>query len=957
MAIFDKDLSQQPCYTASGRPPLTFLCLAISGWLTSLPGLAQDEPATLEEVVVLGSLIPRADYTSVSPVYTINREALEIDGRNTMADLLNRYPQFQPRTNSATVNLTNPRGRRSSIDLRSLGPQRTLPLLNGRRLGPSGTDGQIDINTLPVGLIEQVEVLTGGASSSYGSDAIAGVVNFSLRDRVDGVEIDTRFSRTDRGDGDTGNLSILGGLPFANGNGQITGFFGYLDQDAIPSTAREISSVPIYLDQATGLPFEGGTTAVPGGWSWLGGVVDGQYSPDGFTFNRAGNPVAASFPEDVYNTAAYENLRGSLERKSAGAFVHYTLSDSTELDLGLLLTQKDSEDTFAPSPQYLGGLVINLDNPLLTPKAREAFATSYDPAGFGVIAIPYDYRPLDMGPRKRNYEQDNSWFNIELKGQWGTHWRWNMAYTYSDASMTLAETGGVSSSRLRQGVLVNPETGDCYDTSNGCVPVDIFGVGRLSDDAVDFLYEGEFVTREDTEQQVISLRANRSWQLARELDLAAAFGLEWRQDKGDFNPDSALREASSYLGFFEHIPSAGKDDVTEVYGEVLLPLVQSSAWAELLEAELGARYSDYSKIDGEWTYKAGLNWHLNGGIRFRAAYARAARAPNISESYLAFNEFERQVFGATVYDPCAASNRPQDFDGREQLCIEQGIAAENLASYEPAQTSIRVIEESGNLELDSETADTYTIGGLWQPESIPGFYLSLDYFDIEVEGFIFKLPSNDSFNLCFLTGKAGGYCGGIERTAVGDVSRLRSTFNNLGGRSIKGYDLNLDYTLPHAVPWGWPSDLSISLLATKNHSNEVDLGQGVTVECNGRFGDLCRGVIPDYRSYTTVGYRTGPLFASLNWRWLSSVKNDNGLRIPEEQSPQLVDKIDSQDYLDLYLGWNWNDTLTLSFNVTNLTDNDPPLMPWNSGGSNMNTDPAVYDVYGRRYSAGLNFRF
>ena len=916
---------------------------------------AQDADQEIEEVIVLGSLIPRADYSAISPVYTIDREALELDSRETMAELLNRYPQFRPGPNGNFMNLTNPRSGSTSLNLRGLGPTRTLTLLNGRRIGPSGTDGQVDINMLPVGLIQRVEVLTGGASSSYGADAISGVVNFTLRDKVEDIELDATVGRTDRGDGDTVNISLLGGTTFAEGRGQITGFLGYFDAEAISASEREYSAQVIAENRNTGELFIGGSSSLPGGWSRWPAVLNGKAAPDGLTFDRQGNPVSFTFPQDLYNPNSAMDMQSAVERKTGGAFLDYQFNDALELSLALLLTDKNTLQTFAPSPLFFGPLLINLGNPLLTPATREVLATNYDPTGIGFIAIPYNYRTAGVGNRTRNYDQTSSWFNAELRGQWSSGWHWNMAYTRSEADMALDESGGASPSRLQQAVLVNPDTGQCFITEGNCSPADIFGPGRLSAEAADFIREAPFVTREDSHQQVLSLRTIGTFNLADWRDTAIALGLEFRRDEGSFKPDQRLKEASSFAGYFETFASKGTDDVAEVYGEMLLPLIQQSRWAQLLELELGLRYSDYSKIGSEWTWKTGLNWEVTSGLRLRGTYQRAARAPTLNESYQAYEEFEYNILGVQVSDPCAASNRPQDSPGRAELCIEQGIAPQNLAQYEPAIASTRVVGFGGNQDLEIEVADTYTLGVVWAPETLPGVSLSLDYYNIDLENFIFYLDNDESFILCFLTGKAGGFCDGIERSPQGDITRLQETYYNLGGIQTTGYDLNLNYALPHQAPWGWNSVFEISVIGSKLDSFEVNLGQGESRECSGRFGSFCRGVVAKYRALTRLHYRSGPVSAALSWQWLDGVESDNSLRIPQQQYNEAVKSVGSEDYLDFNLSWSVSDAATVSFTVTNLTDNSPPLLGGNQ--IDINTAPSVYDVLGRRYQAGLNIRF
>ncbi len=919
----------------------------------------EDDAPALEEVLVLGSHIPRADYRSISPVFTISRDDIAIDSRDTVAELLNRYPQFVGDRNGS-FNDFGVRAGAAPINLRGLGANRNLTLLNGRRLGPGSALGQVDTHILPMGLVERVEVLTGGAAAVYGSDAMSGVTNFTLRDDVEGLEVNASFERTDRNDGDIGNLSVLAGRELGSGWGHITGFASHLDAEAIGRAERDISALPLCEDRTRGELYVCGSPVVPAGYHRFPALLDGAVADDGFTFDASGNPIPFNHPGDLYNPFPDWDLRPGFRRSAAGAALELRPGDDTRLNAVLLWSEYELEKFYEPAPAIVEPLFTNLDNPVLSPAAAEVLRTNFDPRGAGVAVFDYYYVLTALGRRKQESVRDNTWLNLELEGQWLRDWRWIAAYTLTDFSADTTQTGGYSAARLQQALLVNPATGDCLNPTGGCTPADIFGPGRLSAEAAAFIREGKFVSREDTRQQVVSLLTNGTVSLGQQRDLAIATGFEWREDQTRYRPDPALTD-SIREGFNRELPVSGDNSVTELYAEMLLPLFKERDWAEALELEVGARYSDYSNADEEWTWKSGLSWMPAPGLRFRGMYQRAARAPNIVENYSPTRESLNTVLGIFSNDPCAASRRPQDFPGRVERCIAQGIDPDKLPAYEPGQRTFVTIVNSANPDLDSETADTYTLGLVWTPGRVPGFSVTLDAYRIDIEGAITYVPPEAMFQLCFASKNPDRYCAGIERDPGGDVTRKFGTFLNIGAIETRGYDLSLSYLYPHRAPWGWGSEVGLSVVANRTESFEIVGEDGGRWECAGKFGGRCtvghEGPLPKHSALTRLHYRSGPLTGTLSWRWIDGARLAPALigapANPNEIIP--VTSLASEHYLDFNLAWEWRPSFTLSFSVLNLTDTAPPEL--GQPATQANTDPGTYDVLGRRYRLALTARF
>ncbi len=873
--------------------------------------------------------------------------------------MLDRYPQFNGSRNNSFNLFGTTRAGVATLNLRGLGSNRNLILLDNRRLGPSTATGEVDINILPPGLVERIEILTGGAAAAYGPDAMSGVVNFSLRKDVEGLELDSRLERTDRNDGGAGSISLLGGKELPAGRGHITGFFSHLGLQAIKKSEREISSRVLCEDTTEGEIIECGSVHIPGGFQPLPAFLDEGLAGQGTTFDASGNPIAFSWPEDAFNFNTAQSLRPRLRRTAVGGFMDMQLTPATELEAALLWSDYEVEQSFAPSTVNLEPLIVNLSNPVLSPAAVEVLRTNFDRNNIGFAVFPYYYRAMALGNRKQKSRRDNTWLNLSLKGSWLENWHWTAGYTRTEFQANTRQSGGHSTARLQQALLVDPVSGSCFDVSDNCSAADIFGPGGLSAEAAEFIREPAFSSHEDTRQQVLSLLANGNIALNDKLEIALAVGLEWREDKLGYQPDSRLTDPIDD-GFGSYIPVSGRDRVTEAYAELLLPIARDRTGTALLELDLGARHSSYSNADDEWTWKTGLSLTPVAGLRFRGMYERAARAPNMEEHYLPASENIQAILGTFFIDYCAASQRPQDFPNYSERCIAQGIAPENLAVYEPGALSLVTHVTSGNRDLANETADTYTLGLVWKPLIAGNVSLTFDAYRIDISDPITYVNPLAAFNLCFISENPDKFCPGIERSPAGDLTRIAGSYFNIGAINTRGYDLGLTFRLPHTAPWGWHSGFALSLVANRVESYEILGANSGRWECAGRFGSPCivghDGPLPEHSALTRLQYQTGPIAATLSWQWIDGTTNASSLLESSVSAPGVdaVPSLESENYLDFAFSWQWRDSATLGFSVLNLTDTAPPQLGRFS--TEANTDPSTYDVLGRRYNLTIQLR-
>jgi iron complex outermembrane recepter protein len=905
--------------------------------------------SVLEEVLVIGSHIPRQDYVSASPLFTVEMDAIQLDGSVTLAEYLNRYPQFRPGFTATSV---NPGDGTSNLNLRGLGPERTLTLLNGQRLGPAGANGVVDINALPSALVERVEILTGGATTAYGSDAIAGAVNISLRRDLEGLELSGAFNKTDRGDGDTGEVTLAGGTTFAKGLGTVSGFVGYTDRDFVAANQRSLSAVKWESNLQTGDLTVGGSPHTPATHLFGAARIGDEFAEQGLTFDSNGN-VRAYTEDDFYNFQDRTYLQYALERATAGVFSEYIFGENLLGHIDLLYSNNQSDSDIAPAPVTPGApLTFNVDNPGFSSQAQRVLTENFQPGPDKLLTLPTGWRAESLGPRRSEVERESYSVNLGLEGRWLSDWQWDFDYVRSETEVNERLLNAISDQRLRQALLVDPETGECFDSSNGCVAANIFGEGNVSPQAADFIRFGELSNRSTTQQEVVSLVTTGTVEIAH-YDFELAVGAQWRRDEADFDPDPRIASGGQ-IGFNPSSAIGGSIEVSEVFVEAVLPLLEGRPWVHSLQAELGYRYSDYSTVGTNKTYKYGLMWQPGETVLLRTMFQRAVRAPNIGDLFTAQSEFRSLVGFWFVSDPCSAEEDPIG-NGFTELCTAQGIPESELGTWERNFFAPFVAFENGEQELEEEEADTFTVGVTWQPEIAAGLSIALDYYDIDISGAIEGTSETEVTRLCFLANDPEDkFCRALRRGPDYDIAEVDLKLHNFGELSTTGIDLAIDYQLDMKQLYGQSSSVSLSVMLNHAMDYVVQVSPiAPRYKCAGYFGFPCTSY-PEYRSLTRAAWYLGPIVSELSWHWVDGMKNAAELFVGESYLKPLT--VESYNYFDLNFSWEITDRLQVFAGITNLTDKDPPLLG-GIGAEQGNTDPGQYDVLGRRYHASFSLRF
>lgn len=895
---------------------------------------------SLEEVVVTGSRIKRADLSSVSPISVVTGEEFKISGNlnveQKLAELPQTLPSFGPSSN-------NPGDGTARVDLRGLGTSRTLVLVNGRRYIPATQTGVVDLNSVPGSLIKQVDVLTGGASAVYGSDALAGVVNFQLVDDFEGVEISALYDTTTEGDAEKFNFDVTMGGNFDEGRGNAVVYASYSEREALFQGDRDFSSFALgeNADNTALIPF--GSSGIPGTR-----VFGGPTLPNGQTlgrFNEDGSGAAFT-NADRFNYAPDNFLQLPQERFLVTGMAHYDLTENARMYSEVTFSRNQVDSELAPTPLFTT-LVVNPNSAFFGADVQQALNT-LTPDAAGNVTIPYiGRRMVEVGSRQSLDTRDGLRIIVGVDGELNDNWNYDAYYSRAILDRIQRQNGNVSRSRAAQAVLVNNAATACQDTSNGCVPLNLFGAGNISQAAADFIAIGAINVTNIT-QQVAQASVNGTLGTVGSADqpVGVLVGVEYRQDDSSFQPDTAL-SSGDVSGFNAGNPTVGGFNVTDIFAEVSVPLTNQ------LEAWGAYRYSDYSNIGGVGSFATALTFAPTDQVRFRAGYQSAVRAPNVAEL---FSGGGQGFPGAT--DPCSAAGfQPGTTDAA--LCAATGLDPAAVGVFTQANTQIQG-QFGGNQNLSEEESDTFTLGAVFQPTE--NLDITVDYFDIEITDAISVLGGSvgNVLDICYnqVRDINSDFCQAITRRADGNVGNVNVLNENIASLETSGIDLNIGYSknLDFGIG-GEGSTLTVSSKATYLLDFDVTPVAELegTLECAGTFGNTCGSPQNELIVNTRVTLDTGNWSFSGLVRYLSSVEDDTIVNQDVSRDDILVDELSAEVYLDLAASYAFSDDVSVNFGINNILDTEPTLV--GNQQEQANTFPSTYDLLGPRAFVSLNYRF
>jgi len=881
-----------------------------------------------ETILVTGSRIPRPDLTSSSPVAVAT--AAEISASGNIANVevfLNELPQFFPSTDRAS---NNPGNGLATIDLRGAGPTRTLVLVNGRRFIPSSLTGLVDLNNIPTPLVSRVDVVTGGASAVYGSDALAGVVNFILKDDFEGVELNAQYNLTDRGDAAVFTTSVTAGSNFADGRGNAAVFLGYTDRDPLFASARLysrfalIDSVPNAAGTAGGcIPgtlnrFQAGQRApagagiprvtcfVPGGSP---GIPATNFTDLGLTVDQNGRPRTFVDPDDLFNFAPFNYIQLPQERYQGTAILEYEISEMFRPFLRATYAYNLVPRELAPTPSS-GTFQINLDNPFVTPELAQVLCSRLldaDPNTTGrqtptpaqcntfrangtVVSTAISRRQLEVGSRQNPQETNSFQLLAGLEGNISDNWRYEAFYQYGRTTINARLLGDVSRTRFQQALLARNINGvpTCVTTSGsvvtntatggGCIPANIFGANNVSPQSAAFF---DLSAQSQTSIREEVAGANVGGTLPIRLfatdPVGISVGVEYRSTGGAFEPDEALQ--FEVTGFNRTSPTRGGFNVREIFGEIDVPIIQDS-FIHLLRATGAVRYSDYSTIGPVTTYAAGVELAPIRDVRFRGQYQKAIRAPSIGELFAG----QGNNFPAAT-DVCSLAQPAAQREAVRAACVRSGVTNPfTFAGSNQVETLV-----GGNPDLTEEESDTYTAGVVISPRFIPGLNITADYFEITIQEAIatFGGGTANIINTCYglLAGDpTSPFCQAIQRRpnpdgGLGGIQIVRGTNANIATLRLEGVDFALDYRtkLPFGV-FGEEPAIAYIGRATYNLKAEQQADPLASlVDCVGKYAGVCAtpfgDPVPEIYISNTLSMTLGSVGFTFQHRYIEGTRD------------------------------------------------------------------------------------
>ena len=959
------------------QKPLVLAVRAAIGAITALSissthaQKGSDQPL-FEELVVTGSRIQRANLVSSSPVTQLDNEQLRLTGLTRVEDALAAIPAISlDQSSGQAIEATGI----ATLQLRNLGVKRTLVLMNGRRLpagSPSGgvNSSAADINLIPGQLIERVEVLTGGASSTYGADAVAGVVNFIMQDDFQGLKFDTQASinRHDNGGNAVASAARTAGQPFASGtstDGGISDFTlilgGNLDSGRGNITAfatyREIEGVTQVQRDYSACPVRAGLTCLGSATNASGSVI--PLDPNGAAgrFRVEGNELLPGYGPG-FNFAAPSYFQRPDQRVVTGTFAHYDLNERIEAFAELMFMDTRSTTQFGPSGNFFRPVTATCANPLMSDQQRQVLGCN---GAEGTVRFVLGRRNVEGGPRFGVLRHTTYRGVFGLRGDLNDTWRYEASWQYTEVDMRNRNGNYFDRERLDQALDAIPgENGAAVcgpDADSGCIPYNLFNTGGVTAEQAAFLAV-EWFEAGATSQQVFHAYAQGSLgdygviSPLGENGVELVAGYEYREEtlRNDFSDNAKRGTFGTPL-----VPVSGRYDVNDLYFEVSIPLIEGAALAESLVLDAGYRYSDYSFGPSTDTYKFAGSWTPIDGIRIRGSLQRAVRAPNVVEL---FEPANGGLF-AMDQDPCnkdnpgaATSTLGYTFEQCARSGVSRAIWDQGGPSNNPAAQYNQI--GGGNTDLQPEEADTLTAGVIWTPEFIDGLSVSLDWYDIEVEGAIQSINQEVIVRQCVETG-APRFCNAVGR-GINDTlwlgnpepgNGIDSRVTNIGLLAVQGIDIEVNYGFD-------VGDLGSVNLANitgviDSYAKREYAGADV-IQCEGAYGGSCEFPVIDFQNRMQATWAMPwNVTASLIWRHIGGVDH----RFTSDPN-----NIDAFNYFDISASWEVTDYAQLRVGVNNILDEEPPFVYQGvTSRENGNTYPGIYDPLGQYLFAGFTVQF
>ncbi len=960
-------LTKNPIASAVNRALYGAAVVSAAGALPSVVQAQDVSEDRVEEIVVTGTRIATdPNLVTSSPVTTVTAQEIKNVGVTRVEDLVNDLPQIVP---EFTATDSNGSTGTATLDLRGLGAERTLVLINGHRMGFGNRFAlSPDINQIPGNMVERIEVYTGGASSVYGADAVAGVVNFIMKEDFEGFELDYQFSGynydassaavqaqiaasgfeqapSSSTDGYTKNFNMIMGVNTPDGQGNVTAYIGYRDIDAIRHADRDYSACA--LSSRNGETCAGSATIPTGLFTPFDGVnyftvVGDQFVPWDYTY---------------YNYGPLNYFQRPDERFTGGVFGHYELNEKVEAYTEIMYMDDRTLAQIAPSGNFFESTSMNCDNPLLSAQQLGVIG-----CGPGVATVPWyiGRRNVEGGPRFDDIRHTSARYLLGFRGDLNDQWSYDMFYNASRLRGSEVYNNDVSITRLKRAIdVVDDGSGNpvCRSFLNGtdttCVPWNLFQTGGVTQAALNYIDLPLFAKSDLEQDQFVAFVTGDLTDYgvkfpSAEDGVEIVAGIEYRDEQIDFNPDQGYRSGDGSgqggaLGAY-----AGAILVKEFFFEAKIPIVQDRPGLQSLSLDLRYRRSDYDIPDVSTnTYNIGGEWRPVDALMIRGGFSRAIRAPNILEL---FDPVTSGLWSGD--DDCAGPDPVLS----ETECANTGVLPGQYGNIPSSPAGQYNAKFGGNLRLNPEESDSYTIGAVFTPGgALDGLTFSIDYWNSEVEDAISAgIGEELTINQCATTGDPQ-ICGLISRGPNGNLwiddtnAFIVSRNINIGFFEAAGVDITGSYGFDIGRWGGVDLSLRGSYLEKWNETPAA----GLTNKCAGKIGGDCERPRPEWKHiFNAVWSTPWDLDLTLGWRHIGETDELNDARY----------KAGAQNYIDLggvystdFLGG----TTTLNVGVTNVFDRPPPVdgRMNNADFSNGNTFPGTYDALGRYWFVGVTQSF
>lgn len=883
------------------------------------------------DIVVTGSRIGRSGFTTPTPVTVLSSEQLIKASPSTIADSLRTLPALTATSGPQRASGTQGGGQ-SFLNLRNLGAIRTLTLLDGRRFVAASQYGTVDVNLLPSGLIQRVDVVTGGASAAYGSDAVAGVVNFVLDTQYEGLKGEVSSGISGRGDNNELRGTLTGGIALADNRLRLVGSAEYYRNKGIlegkRAWARRGSNLingpaggPALIEgedvRALGT-FGGLITTGNGGTAAQNALFGGlQFGPGGTVSRYDYGSYSTSTQQiggDGVNTELFQEINRPLERASFFGRAEYELTDNWsvfgEASYGTTSTRYSTSTNrhLATNP-----ITIRRDNAFLPAQLQDMLAANPDISSLTMLRWSMEGGLADV-----SVDTDTDRYVAGFKGKLGNL---NLSgyYQHGRTKQRTDVINNEITANFNRAVdaIVHPTTGQiiCRSTltnpDDGCSPFNVFGQGSPSDAALAYT-RGVSRTDSTFKEDVVAINLSGTLFEGWAGPISFATGGEYRKEQAKLSVDP-ISQAGGFL-FANPQPWAGSYDVKEGYVETIVPLLKDAPFAKDVEFNGAIRYTDYSTSGGVTTWKAGLSWTPFTSLRLRGTRSRDIRAPNLSELFTS-----GRTQSATVVDP---------FMGNER-------------------TSGIFITTTGNAALQPEKANTLTLGAVYQPTFVSGLSISADYYDIKINDAIGSLSAQQGVDQCYAGNQLA--CGFITRDNSGRISALTAYPINLSTLENSGVDVEVSYRVPLAH-----HDSSLSLRSVISYVGKLATTTPGSTAID-RAGEVGINSNPHWRFNAQADFNRG------NFNWFNQMRFIGGGRYDNTKGPAAVQlqNIKAQAYWDMRFAYkfeDFGDGAEMYLNIQNVLDQDPPYAP-GDGSIAVATNTQLYDTFGRMFRIGFRFSF